>query len=254
MALSVGTIETYSTELNQIQYSDLGTQGSDSLTLSDSNLWLVDSTSLNGLDTSALNLDGSLSLYSDGNGYVAPVSSTSMESTTGDIAVYGSDPNADSVLYTNTSSPQTSGDISLLEVGGVTQSGSSLTSSSGELSSSSTNSDFTLASSGSTTGGTNSGAALALPSSGDPTASSDPASGITTETTIAANSVSGGNLAPSTDIEAVPLEIHSALGLVIIAAVIILRRSRGWRRRQAINVELNQVQYSGGELRSKCSL
>jgi hypothetical protein len=231
MSLSIGTIETYSTEFDQIQYGDLGTQDSNSLTLSDSNLWLVDSTSLDGLNTDEFNLDGSTSLYSDGDGYLAPMSSTSMESTTGDITVYGSDPNADNILYTSSSSLQISDDVSLLEVEGETQSGSSLTSNSGEVSFSPADSEFTLTNSGATIDGTNSSSSLALPDSGDSTDS-----GTTTETTVETSSGSASDLALSANIQDVPFEMHSALGLLIIAAVVVVRRSQGWRRRQTITL------------------
>lgn len=235
-SLSVGTIETYSTELDQTQYGSLDSQSTDSLTLSDSNLWLVDSTTLDGLTIDELTLDGSTSLYSDNSGYLAPMSNTTMESTTGDITVYGSDPTADNILYTSSSSLQTSDSISLLEVQGETQGGTSLTSSSGSLSSSTTDSGFNLTSLDSPTDSTTSAEALALPSS-DPAQSSDPInsgdpvdSGITTETAVETNSVSGSNPAPSTEIKDVPFEMHSALGLLVVGAIAVMRRGSWWKQ------------------------
>lgn len=234
MSLSVGTIETYvpnSTEFTQTQYDDLGTQNRDSLTLSDSDLWLVDSTTLTAPNTDNYSLYDLTSLYSDEEGYLAPMSSTNMESTTGEITVYGSDPSTDNILYTGDPSLQMIDGTPLLEVQGDTQGGSTLLSSSGALSTGTADSEFTLTSSDPVAVGSTSLSSLALPDSGDPTDS-----GTITETTVEANSGSGSDLALSADIQDVPFEMHSALGLLMIAAVVVVRRSQGWRRRQTITL------------------
>ncbi len=237
MSLSIGTIETYSTELDQTQYDGLNTEDSNSLTLSDSNLWLVDTTNLGDQTTDSFSLDGSTSLYSDGDSYLAPMASTNMESTTGGITMYSSDPNADNILYTGDPSLQLSESTPLLEIAGNTQSGGSPISSGGDLSSSTTGSDFTLTNSDPITDATISSGSLALGESGNSTESGDLVdSTTTTETTFEAVSGSGAgsDLALAPDIKDAPFEMHSALGLLVIAALVVLRRRQGWRRRPTI--------------------
>ncbi|MEA5452417.1 hypothetical protein VB780_27840 [Leptolyngbya sp. CCNP1308] len=224
MSLSVGTIETYvpnSTEFTQTQYSDLGTQDRDSLTLSDSDLWLVDSTTLTALNTDNSSIYDVTSLYSDGEGYLAPMSSTNMESTTGKITVYSSDPSTDNILYTGDSSLQMSDGTPLLEVQGDTQSGSTLLSSIGDLRAGTTDGEFTLTGSDPMAFSSNSLGSLSLPA-GDNTAEGN--------TAIEVNSILGSNIATSTDITDVPFEMHSALGLLVIGAITVVRHGNLWRR------------------------
>lgn len=229
MSLSVGTIETYvpdSTEFTQTQYGDLGTQDRDSLTLSDSDLWLVDTTTLNSLNIDSYSLYDSTSLYTDQQGYLAPMSSTNMESTTGGITVYSSDPSTDNILYTGDPSLQMIDGTPLLEVQGDTQGGSTLLSSSGTLSTGTTDSEFTLTSSDPVTASSISSGSLALPT-GDNTAESNAALEVTAATT------SSSSLEISSEVTPVPFEMHSALGLIAIGAIAVVRRSNLWRRQSA---------------------
>ncbi|MFQ4138574.1 hypothetical protein PGN35_019900 [Nodosilinea sp. PGN35] len=229
MSLSVGTIDTYSTELDQVQYSNLGTQDSNALALSGSNLWLVDTSSFDDQNTDNLGLEGFTSLYSEGDGYLAPMASTDMASTTGGITMYSSDPNADGILYTGDSSLQTSDSVSLLEVEGQTQGGGSQSSSGSGLSSS-TPDEFTLTTSDPITDATTSAGSLALPESGASIGSSDlTGGGTSTQPIFETTGGSSSDLTPAADIKDAPFELHSALGLLAIAAIVVLRRRQGRR-------------------------
>ncbi|WOD41536.1 hypothetical protein [Nodosilinea sp. E11] len=231
MSLSVGTIETYSTESDQIQYDGLNTQESNSLTLSDSNLWLVDTTGLSDQTTDSFSLYTSTSLYSDGEGYLAPMASTNMESTTGGITMYTRDPNADNILYTSDPSLELSESAPLLAIEGDTQGGSSLSASSGTFGSSTTDSDFTLTNLDATTSDSFASGSLALPGSSGGEGSTAEGSAVagSTATAIEVTEVASNDLASAADIKAAPFEIHSAIGLLVLGAMIASRRW-GWRR------------------------
>jgi hypothetical protein len=235
MTLSIGTIESYvpgSTEYDQTQYADLGTQGRDSISLSDSNLWLVDSTSMDQLSTDGISLltVDSTSLTTDGQGYLAPMSDTTMQSTTGDITVYGSDPNTDSILYTSDPTLQLSDGAPLLEVQGSTQSGTSLLSGSGGTST--TTDGGTLTSSDPAISGAGSTGSVALTGSGDST-NSGSVQGVSdvadSGSVLGVNDLAGGDIGTSGDIQDAPFELHSAVGLLVIGAIVIGRRW-DWRR------------------------
>ncbi|WP_035992555.1 hypothetical protein [Leptolyngbya sp. KIOST-1] len=235
MSLSVGTIDTYSTELEQVEYSDLGTQDSNALTLTGSNLWLVDTSSLDDQTTAGSGLEGFTSLYSDGDGYLAPMASTDMASTTGGITLYSSDPNADSILYTGDPSLQLSDSVSLLEIEGETQSGGSQIASGGDLSASTSDSDFTLTNSDPVTDATTSAGSLALPGGGETNSSDVTGDNTATQTVFETTGGTSNDPYSAAEIQDVPFEMHSALGLLAIAAIVLLRR----RPRRRPTVVLN---------------
>ncbi|MFH7243176.1 MAG: hypothetical protein ACHWZW_10035 [Spirulina sp.] len=243
MTLSVGTIETYvpgSTEFYETQYGNLGTDERESLSLSDSNLWLVDSTALKQSSTDDLSL---LALYSaspttDTEGYLAPMASTTMASTTGNVTIYGSTPTADSVLYTNSSALQLSDGSPLLEVQGGTQSSATLISNSGGGLSPTTLTNFGGTSGTSTTtSGTGSTGSFTGGGTDDPSIT-DGGDGVGTGDGGGSGTPTTGGLDGTPDIpgevKPVPFELHTSLGLLTLGAIVIVRRSGWWRRRRPV--------------------
>lgn len=224
MTLSVGTIETYvpgSTEFYETQYGNLGAEDQTPLTLSDSNLWLVDTTTLDPDGTEDLSL---LLLNPDGStteGYLAPMGSTTLGSTTGDITIYGSTPTTDSVLYTNSSALQLSDGSSLLEVQGGTQSSATLSADgSSNLGSATLTGIGTTSGADTTLSGTGSTGSLTLPSTGDGDGSGTPTTGGL-----------DGNPDTPIEVQPVPFDLHTSLGLIILGAVVVVRRRGWWQRR-----------------------
>jgi hypothetical protein len=243
MTLSVGTIETYvpgSAEFEQTQYSNLGTEERESLSLSDSNLWLVDSTTLNQDSTGDLNL---LTLYStssttDTEGYLAPMASTAMASTTGDITIYGSTPTTDSVLYTSGSVLQLSDGSPLLEVQGGTQSSTTLIADGGSSSDAATLTDFGInARSGTTASVTGTGTTGSLTGiSTDGPTGTDGGSGVVTGGDAGTATTGGLDGTPDTpgEVQPVPFDLHTSLGLLILGVIVVVRRRGWWHRRRPV--------------------
>ncbi len=244
MTLSVGTIETYvpgSTEFEQTQYGDLGTKERESLSLSDSNLWLVDSTALKQSSTDDLSL---LTLYSasattDPEGYLAPMASTAMASTTGDITIYGSTPTADSVLYTNGSALRLSDGSPLLDVQGGTQSSATLIANGGGLNPTTLTTLGITSGSDTPTSVTGATGSLSLPSTGpNGPVITDGGGGVGTGEGGGSGTPTTGGLDSIPDlpgeVKPVPLELHTSLGLLTLGAIVIVRRSGWWHRRRPV--------------------
>ena len=97
MSLSVGPIQSYvpgSTWFDLTKYSGLGTQERVSINLADSNLWLIDSSDL----YLPYNYAPRIAFINEGAGYQSPVSMTANGSTTGDITVFKNLSGTNSIL------------------------------------------------------------------------------------------------------------------------------------------------------------
>lgn len=97
MSLSVGPIESYVPDtawFDLTQYSDLGTEERVSINLSESDLWLIDSSDL----YLPYDYDVKVAFLNEGAGYQSPVSLSASGSTTGDVVLFDNLSGVDSVL------------------------------------------------------------------------------------------------------------------------------------------------------------
>jgi hypothetical protein len=97
MSLSVGPVQSYVPDtawFDLTQYSDLGTQERVSINLADSNLWLIDSSNL------YLPYDYAprVAFINEGAGYQSPVSMTASGSTTGEVTLFENLSGTNSIL------------------------------------------------------------------------------------------------------------------------------------------------------------
>lgn len=259
MSLSVGPIQSYVPDtawFDLTKYSDLGTQERVSINLADSNLWLIDSSQLNLITDYAPRiafLAGQEN--SDGTGYLAPLGLTTSGSTTGGISVFRDALNADGAL-SNPEAPLQLGDwVELSSLQGGTQIGFSAaaggvtTSSSDFLNPSASFNSTNFGSSGSPILWT----AYAAPSATNPllllgyedAATADGVSDGVFAIDIGAenfNSIfASANLGQDPTInfaaaEPAPFEMHSALGLLTLGAIVMARRKGWWRRNQPLDL------------------
>ena len=97
MTISVGSIQSYvpdSTWFDLTKYSTLGTQERVSINLADNNLWLIDSSAL------YLPYDYAprIAFINEGAGYQSPVSMTATGATTGEVTVFANLSGTNSIL------------------------------------------------------------------------------------------------------------------------------------------------------------
>jgi hypothetical protein len=120
MSLSVGPIQSYvpgSTWFDLTKYSDLGTQERVSINLADSDLWLIDSSDL----YLPYNYAPRVAFINEGAGYQSPVAMTATGSTTGEITVFENLSGTNSILP-NSRAPLQVGDwVQLSEIQAGTQ-------------------------------------------------------------------------------------------------------------------------------------
>jgi len=120
MSLSVGPIQSYvpgSTWFDLTKYSDLGTQERVSINLAESNLWLIDSSSL------YLPYDYAprIAFINEGAGYQSPIQLSADGSTNGTVTVFPNLSGTNSVLPSSGAPLQVGDWVQLSEILGGTQ-------------------------------------------------------------------------------------------------------------------------------------
>lgn len=251
MSLSVGPIQSYvpgSTWFDLTKYSGLGTQERVSLNLSDSNLWLIDSSDL------YLPYDYAprIAFINEGAGYQSPVSMTASGSTTGNVTVFSNLSGTNSILPSS-GAPLRVGDwVQMSEILAGTQLNFSVKPN-GVFNAKavSLSTDYTL----NPTSTSNPNSPVFWTAYADPKATkpiillgyedivgkgsdNDFNDGIIAIDVGAENFraiFSSANLGQDPtinlkDAQAVPFEMHSALGLLIMGAIAVARRGGWWKQ------------------------
>ena len=120
MSLSIGPIQSYVPEtawFDLTKYSNLGTQERVSINLADSNLWLIDSSEL------YLPYDYAprIAFINEGAGYQSPVAMTAAGSTTGEITVFANLSGTNSILPRSNAPLQVGDWVQVSNIQGGTQ-------------------------------------------------------------------------------------------------------------------------------------
>jgi len=120
MTLSVGPVQSYvpgSTWFDLTKYSNLGTQERVSINLADSNLWLIDSSDL----YLPYNYAPRIAFINEGAGYQSPVSMTAAGATTGEVTVFANLSGTNSILPSRNAPLQIGDWVQLSEIQAGTQ-------------------------------------------------------------------------------------------------------------------------------------
>jgi hypothetical protein len=259
MSLSVGPIQSYvpgSTWFDLTKYSSLGTQERVSINLADSNLWLIDSSDL----YLPYNYAPRIAFINEGAGYQSPVSMTAAGATTGQVTVFSNLSGSNSILPSS-NAPLRVGDwVQMSEIQAGTQLHFSVKPN-GVVSSSraSLSTDYTL----NPTDPYNPNSPIFWTAYADPKATRpiillgyEDIAGRGSD-----NDFNDGIIAIDVGVEnfraifttanlgqdprinlrdaqaqAVPFEMHSAAGLLVIGAIVIGRRKGWWRFRKPVDL------------------
>ncbi|MFQ4138573.1 DUF4114 domain-containing protein [Nodosilinea sp. PGN35] len=251
MSLSVGPIQSYvpgSTWFDLAKYSSLGTQERVSLNLSESNLWLIDSSDL----YLPYNYAPRIAFINEGAGYQSPISMTANGATSGAVTVFSNLSGSNSILP-SANAPLRIGDwVQVSEVLAGTQLNFSVKPN-GVVNANATSlsTDYRL----NPTSAYNPNSPIFWAAYADPKATK-PLLLLAYEDIVGRgsdNDFNDGILAVDVgeenfwaiftranlgqdatinlkDAQPVPLEMHSALGLLVIGAIALMRRGSWWKQ------------------------